>query len=99
MALTSRQRAKLPNSAFAYPSKRAYPMPTKAQARAAGISEAQRLRVHRNALARSAQSQTSGSYPTVARVARARTGGQVASVSRSRGTVSAPGYRATGRRR
>jgi hypothetical protein len=34
-------------------------VPTKAQARKAGISEAQRLRAHRNALSRAAQSGTS----------------------------------------
>jgi hypothetical protein len=42
-------------------------VPTKAQARKAGISEAQRLRAHRNALSRAAQSGTSGSYGHVAR--------------------------------
>jgi hypothetical protein len=68
-------------------------MPTKAQAQRAGISEAQRLRTHRNALARSSQKGTGGSYPKMARVARARTGGKVASVSRSKGTVSSPGRR------
>jgi len=62
VALTSRQRKKLPASAFAYPSQRKYPVPTKAQARKAGISERQRVGMHRNALSRAAQRKTSGSY-------------------------------------
>jgi len=72
MALTSRQRNRLPKSAFAYPSQRKYPVPTKAQARKAGISEKQRLATHRNALSRAAQSGTSGSYRHVARKVNAR---------------------------
>jgi len=89
MALTSKQRNALPDSAFVYPSKRAYPAPTKNQAQKAGISEKQRLATHRNALARSAQKETSGNYSTVAKKVRARSGGKVASVkkgsSKSRG--------------
>jgi type IV secretory pathway VirB9-like protein len=61
MALTSKQRNKLPNSAFIYPSKRAYPAPTKAQARKAGISEAQRKRTLNSARAYGARKSTSGS--------------------------------------
>jgi hypothetical protein len=100
MALTAKQRRALPASAFVYPSRRAYPVPTKAQVRRAGISEAQRVRTVRNALARANQPQTSGSYGRVARTARARAGGQVPSVSRSRGTTSRPGLaRSSGRRR
>jgi len=72
MRLTASQRAKLPPSAFVYPSRRAYPVPTKAQAAKAGISEAQRLRMHRSALSRAAQRQTSGTYATVARKVNAR---------------------------
>jgi hypothetical protein len=67
MALTAKQRNALPNSAFAYPSKRAYPIPTKAQARKAGISEAQRQRTHRAALSMSAKRATSGTHGHVAR--------------------------------
>ena len=67
MALSAKQRRKLPASAFAYPAKRAYPVPTKGQARKAGISESQRLGLHRNALSRAAQKGTSGSYTHVAR--------------------------------
>jgi hypothetical protein len=77
MALSTKQRNALPRSAFAIPSRRAYPMPTKAQARAAGISEAQRLRTHRNALSRGAQKATAGSYSKMAKVARTRTGGKL----------------------
>lgn len=65
MGLTARQRNRLPDSAFAYPSRRAYPVPTKGQARAAGISESQRLGLHRNALSRVAQRRTRGSVSTV----------------------------------
>jgi hypothetical protein len=72
MALTAKQRNKLPASAFAYPAARKYPVPTKAQARKAGISERQRVGLHRNALSRSAQSGTSGSYGHVARKVGAR---------------------------
>lgn len=73
MALTAKQRNRLPNSAFAYPARRAYPMPTKAQARKAGISEKQRLATIRNARSRVAQAGTSGSASTIARLARSRT--------------------------
>jgi hypothetical protein len=67
MALTAKQRAKLPNSAFAYPSKRAYPIPTKAQARKAGISEAQRQRTLNSALSFSGRKATTGTYKGVSR--------------------------------
>jgi hypothetical protein len=68
-------------------------MPTKAQARRAGISEKQRLNIHRNALSRASQRNTRGSYPKVAKVARTRTQGQIKTVSRAHGTVHAPGLR------
>ena len=67
MALTAKQRNRLPKSAFAYPTKRAYPVPTKGQAKRAGISERQRVGLHRAALSRAAQSKTSGSYRHVAK--------------------------------
>ena len=67
MALTAKQRRRFPKSAFAYPSQRKYPVPTKSQARKAGISEKQRIGLHRNALSRAAQSSTSGSYGHVAK--------------------------------
>jgi hypothetical protein len=72
MATRKTGRAALPPSAFVYPSKRAYPVPTKAQAKKAGISETARLRMHRAALSYSAQKRTMGSYATVAAVVRRR---------------------------
>jgi hypothetical protein len=80
VALTAKQRNALPNSAFAYPKSRKYPVPTKAQARAAGISERQRLATHRKALARSAQRQTSGTHGHVRSQVALRHGGGVASL-------------------
>jgi hypothetical protein len=93
MALTARQRNTLPNSAFAIPSRRAYPMPTKAQAKRAGISEAQRVRLHRNALARSTNTRTAGNYQRIATIARRRAGNQIATVNRRTGTTTRPGLR------
>ncbi len=77
MALSSKQRKNLPDSAFAYPKERKYPVPTKAQAKKAGISEKKRLRLHRDALAKAAQTGTSGTYSTVQRKVEARSGGKV----------------------
>jgi len=77
MALTARQRNALPASAFAYPSQRKYPMPTKSQARKAGISERQRLNLHRNAQSRAAQRRTMGSVGKVRKVASTRTNGRI----------------------
>jgi protoporphyrinogen oxidase len=93
MALTSKQRSKLPASAFAYPKQRKYPVPTKSQATKAGISETTRLRMHRNALARAGQPTTAGSYRHVAQLVRARSGGKVGTVSQAKGTVIGPGYK------
>jgi len=84
MALTSKQRNALPNSAFVYPKSRKYPVPTKAQARAAGISERQRQATHRNALSRAAQRNTSGTPSKVRSVVRKRHAGAVASMKRGR---------------
>jgi hypothetical protein len=98
MALTAKQRNALPSSAFVYPKQRKYPVPTKAQAKRAGISERQRLRTHRNALSRAAQPQTSGSYSTVARKVKSRAGGKVASV-KGRGGTSRPSTSSRKRRR
>jgi Family of unknown function (DUF6582) len=83
--LKSARRRSLPASAFAYPKQRKYPIDTPRRAR--------------NALARAAQSGTSGSYRTVARKVRARYGNRVASVGRARGTISGPGYRRGTKRR
>jgi len=93
VALTAQQRRKLPDSAFALPSQRKYPVPTRAQARKAGISERQRLALHRNALARSTSKRTAGSYPTVARKVKARAGAKVAAVGGPRGKTSSPGLK------
>jgi len=84
MALTARQRNRLPDSAFAYPRARKYPVPTRAQARRAGIGERQRLGLHRNALSRAAQTRTSGSHRHVRTVVARRHAGGVASVARRR---------------
>lgn len=74
MALTTKQRDALPDKAFAYPKKRKYPVPTKAQAKKAGISEKQRLAIHRNALSRASQKGTSGTYDTVLTLVHKRSG-------------------------
>jgi hypothetical protein len=76
---SARGASKLPRSAFAYPSKRAYPI--------VPISRA------RSALARAASSRNSGTYQHVARAVRRRYGNRVASVGPARGTVTRPGYR------
>jgi hypothetical protein len=64
MALTAAQRRKLPASAFVYHSgprsRWRYPVPTKAQARKAGISEKERVKVHRAAKSYSARKTTRG---------------------------------------
>ena len=83
MALTAKQRNKLPSSAFVYPSKRSFPVPTQQQAMMAGISEAQRLKMHRAALSYAARPDTSGSYGAVAKAVKRRSGGKV-TPSRSR---------------
>jgi hypothetical protein len=84
MALTTKQRNALPPSAFGDPRNRRFPMPTKGQARKAGISEAQRVRTLRSALSRAAQGQAKGVKrvsPTLARkTVGKRAGGKVASV-------------------
>jgi hypothetical protein len=87
--LTAKQRNALPPSAFVYPSKRAYPVPTKAQARRAGIPETQRQAMHRSALSRSAQRGTSGSYGRVATVVAKRSqGGVMPTRSPARGSAA-----------
>lgn len=98
MALTARQRNALPAAAFLDRAHRRFPAPTRAQARKAGISEAQRVRTLRSALSRAGQSQprrqavgkggrkvtVKNVTPAVARSAvRARGAGAVASVKTS----------------
>lgn len=82
MALTAKQRNALPRNAFAMPGSRRYPVPTKAQAKKAGISERQRLGILRNALSRAAQDHTAGSRATVVGMVRRRAKGQIASVKK-----------------
>jgi len=72
---------RLSRSAFAYPSRRAYPIDTPARAR--------------SALARASSSRNSGTYQHVARAVRRRYGNRIASVGPRRGTVTGPGYRRT----
>ena len=79
MAISAKTRKSLPRSAFAYPSKRSYPIDTPSRAR--------------NALARAAQKGTKGSYQHVAKAVRRKYGNRIASVGRARGTTSRPGYR------
>ncbi len=68
---------KLPDSAFAYPKQRKYPINTLRRARAA--------------LAYAARGGTFGSYTTVARKVRAKYGNKVASVGKAKGTLTRPG--------
>ena len=77
MALTTQQRSALPDKAFAFPKQRKYAVPTKKQAKKAGISEEQRLKLHRDALSRAVQRGTSGTYAKVAKKVQKRTGGKV----------------------
>jgi hypothetical protein len=79
MAISAKKRKSLKPSDFAYPDKRAYPIDTVARAK--------------NALARAAQSGTSGSYQHVAKAVRKKHGDKVASVGPKRGTTSRPGYK------
>ena len=79
MALTTAQRNRLPKSAFVYHSgprsNWKYPVPTKAQAKKAGISEAQRQRILHAAKSYSARRDTSGT-PGRVRAVVAKRGGQ-----------------------
>jgi hypothetical protein len=103
MALTTRQRNKLPRSAFAIRSgprsNWAYPLPTRAQARAAGISEAQRQRMLRAAVAYAARSDTRSSYGAIRRKARTRAGATSKASGTPWGTATTGRRRTTRRRR
>jgi hypothetical protein len=66
MTLTAARRKKLPDSAFAYPKQRKYPLDT--------------LRRARNALSRAGQRNTFGNYGHVARAVARKWGAAVASV-------------------
>jgi hypothetical protein len=78
MALSSAQRNRLPKSAFVVTpagkprSSWKYPVPTKAQAAKAGISESQRQRLHSTALAYSGRPNTAGTKSTVRAVVNKR---------------------------
>lgn len=85
MRLTASQRNKLPPSAFVYHPARTkagqaktaangyrYPVPTKAQARKAGISETQRQSIHQAALRYSGRKNTAGTRGQISRVVKAR---------------------------
>lgn len=78
MSLTAAQRRKLPRSAFVYAPKSAprsswrYPVPTAAQARRAGISEANRLRIARSAMSYAGRRSTSGTTARVGAVVHRR---------------------------
>jgi hypothetical protein len=72
--LSAAQRAALPRSAFAHPSTRSYPVPTKAQARKAGIGEPQRQRMLRSAASLSARRDTKGSGARIGAKAKTRSG-------------------------
>ena len=71
MALSARQRSKLPPEAFVYkptPNKRStwrYPVPTKSMAQKAGISEMQRKSILASALSFAKSPSTMGSHSTV----------------------------------
>lgn len=78
MSLTAGQRRKLPRSAFVYAPKGTprsswrYPVPTRAQARRAGISEASRLRTARAAVSYAGRRSTSGTPARVGAVVHRR---------------------------
>ena len=80
MGLTAKQRNALPRSAFVYAAKGAprsawrYPVPTKHQARQAGISEPRRQATLHAALAFSARRDTMGSHRRVRAVVARRSG-------------------------
>lgn len=74
-------RRRLPDSAFAYPRRRTFPIDTIARAR--------------NALARAAQSHTHGTYQHVARAVRRKWGDRIPTVGPTYGTVHSPGKRGT----
>lgn len=83
--LNARRRNALPDSAFAYPRTRKYPIDTVARAR--------------NALARAAQSGTRGTYAHVAKAVRAKHGDKVATVGPTYGRTTQPGKAPAARRR
>lgn len=97
--ITAAQRARLPSSAFVYPAARKYPVPTRNMARRAGISESQRLAIHKAALSRAGQQRTMGSYAKVAAVVRKRSVPVTKNPARTAGKKSGTTRRAGVRRR
>jgi hypothetical protein len=94
MALRSKQRTKLPDSAFAYPSRRSFPVPTAAQAKRAGISRRTHMGMMRSALSRAGQSHTRGTYAHVAALVKRRSPEKIATIHGPRGTTARAGKRA-----
>jgi len=90
MALTTAQRNRLPRSAFGVAPKGSprsawkYPMPTKTQARRAGISEASRQRTLNAAVSYSARSSTASSKARIAPIAAKRGRSASAGITRTR---------------
>lgn len=76
---SARGVSRLPDSAFAYPRTRQYPINTLPRARAA--------------LAFAARRTTSGTYEHVARAVRRKWGDRVATVGPTKGTTTRPGKR------
>ena len=85
MALTAEQRNALPDKAFAYPKERKYAVPTKAQARKAGISKKQRLATHRTSLARAEKRGTASTYSTVLKKVQKRSGVSIEKKAKAKG--------------
>jgi hypothetical protein len=90
VSLTAAQRRKLPRAAFVYAPKGTprstwrYPVPTRAQAKRAGISEASRLRTARAAVSYAGHRGTSGTPARVGAVVHRR----APSIGRGRATSS-----------
>jgi hypothetical protein len=101
MALTAAQRKKLPKSAFVYSSgprsNWRYPVPTKAQARKAGISEKERVKVHRAAKSYGARKQTRGSSSKINAVVHKR--GPLKPSGRKRKSTRGSSRKVAGKRR
>lgn len=103
MALTAAQRKRLPKSAFVYPSRApgpgSYPVPTKVQARKAGISEKQRLATLRAAKSYAARRSTRGTPGRVNATVRKRApkSSQMAKTTRKRRRTRSRSTRRKGR--
>lgn len=102
-AATRSGSGKLPRSAFAYAplgaprSEWRYPVPSKAQARAVELSEADRYRLHRGSLRAASSPRTKLSYASVAAASR-RHGSPIASLNPKARTQAAKKTRKQARR-